>query len=262
MRRLIPVTLLAAMLCILSAMSGARTAVPVQTGAPADSLAGRRQHRRARDARLQANCPRSGASRWWSKIRPARARSSARNGSRSLARWPHADDDHRHNHRAQPVPLQALRTTRTRASRRLPWSRRAASSSSRNPSFPANNLRELIELCPHAIPARSPKLPTDWARSPNCFSRSLAKREGVQFLNVPYKGIGRLRHRDGCGRGTGNRIEPGSLRRAGQGRQGQGDRHRRQPADRAFSPMCRRLQNPATRMLRPSSGSASSRRLG
>jgi tripartite-type tricarboxylate transporter receptor subunit TctC len=57
-----------------------------------------------------------------------------------------------------------------------------------NPSFPANDLRELVDAArrtPGSVAYASYGIGTQ----PNLMFETIGKREGVQFLHVPYKGI-------------------------------------------------------------------------
>jgi tripartite-type tricarboxylate transporter receptor subunit TctC len=56
------------------------------------------------------------------------------------------------------------------------------------PSFPANNMRELIEIA-HRTPAGIEYGSTGPGTQPHLLFEVLAHREGVNFLQVPYKGI-------------------------------------------------------------------------
>lgn len=58
-----------------------------------------------------------------------------------------------------------------------------------HPSFPPNNLRELIEYA-RSNPGKVTYASYGLGSQPQLFFEALAKREGVKFLNVPYKGIG------------------------------------------------------------------------
>ena len=57
-----------------------------------------------------------------------------------------------------------------------------------NPSFPANNLRELIEYA-RRNPGKVAYASYGLGTQPHLFFETLAKREGVSFLHVPYKGV-------------------------------------------------------------------------
>ncbi len=57
-----------------------------------------------------------------------------------------------------------------------------------NPSFPANNLRELVDAA-RRTPGRVAYASYGLGTQPNLFFETIGKREGVQFLHVPYKGI-------------------------------------------------------------------------
>ncbi|MSP97755.1 MAG: tripartite tricarboxylate transporter substrate binding protein [Betaproteobacteria bacterium] len=57
-----------------------------------------------------------------------------------------------------------------------------------NPSFPANNMRELIEAA-RRTPGKVIYSSYGPGTQPHLFFEMLAKREGLEFLHVPYKGI-------------------------------------------------------------------------
>jgi len=57
-----------------------------------------------------------------------------------------------------------------------------------NPSFPANNLRELVEYA-RRNPGKVAYASYGLGTQPHLFFETLAKREGVSFLHVPYKGV-------------------------------------------------------------------------
>ena len=57
-----------------------------------------------------------------------------------------------------------------------------------NPAFPANNLRELVDAArrtPHKVAYGSTGIGTP----PYLLFETIGKREGVQFIHVPYKGV-------------------------------------------------------------------------
>jgi tripartite-type tricarboxylate transporter receptor subunit TctC len=57
-----------------------------------------------------------------------------------------------------------------------------------NPSFPAKNLRELVDYA-RRNPGKVAYSSYGMGSQPHLFFETLAKREGVQFLHVPYKGV-------------------------------------------------------------------------
>jgi len=57
-----------------------------------------------------------------------------------------------------------------------------------NPSFLANNLRELVDAARHT-PGSVAYASYGLGTQPNLMFETIGKREGVQFLHVPYKGI-------------------------------------------------------------------------
>lgn len=56
------------------------------------------------------------------------------------------------------------------------------------PSFPANDLRELVEMA-RREPGKVTYGSQGLGSQPHLFFETIAKREGVQFLHVPYKGV-------------------------------------------------------------------------
>lgn len=57
-----------------------------------------------------------------------------------------------------------------------------------NPSFPANTMRELVEAA-RRTPGKVVYSSYGPGTQPHLFFETLAKREGLEFLHVPYKGI-------------------------------------------------------------------------
>ena len=57
-----------------------------------------------------------------------------------------------------------------------------------NPSFPAKTLRELVDYA-RRNPGKVAYSSYGMGSQPHLFFETLAKREGVQFLHVPYKGV-------------------------------------------------------------------------
>ena len=57
-----------------------------------------------------------------------------------------------------------------------------------NPSFPAKNLRELVDAA-RRTPGKVAYASYGMGTQPNLLFETIGKREGVQFLHVPYKGI-------------------------------------------------------------------------
>lgn len=57
-----------------------------------------------------------------------------------------------------------------------------------NPDFPAKNLRELVDYA-RQNPGKVTYASYGLGSQPQLFFEALAKREGVQFLNIPYKGV-------------------------------------------------------------------------
>jgi len=57
-----------------------------------------------------------------------------------------------------------------------------------NPNFPAKNLRELIDYA-RRNPGKVAYASYGLGSQPQLFFEALGKREGVKFLNVPYKGV-------------------------------------------------------------------------
>ncbi len=57
-----------------------------------------------------------------------------------------------------------------------------------HPSFPANNINELVEAARRA-PGKITYASWGIGTQPNLLFETIAKREGVQFIHVPYKGV-------------------------------------------------------------------------
>lgn len=57
-----------------------------------------------------------------------------------------------------------------------------------NPSFPANNLRELVEAA-RQTPGQVSYASYGIGTQPHLLFETIGKREGVEFLHIPYKGV-------------------------------------------------------------------------
>lgn len=87
-----------------------------------------------------------------------------------------------------------------------------------NPLFAANNMRELVEAARRA-PGRVAYASSGIGSHPNLLFETIGKREGVQFLHVPYKGIAPMTNAAMSGEvqiATGSPAAVGSLVRAGK----------------------------------------------
>ncbi len=89
-----------------------------------------------------------------------------------------------------------------------------------HPSFPANNLRELVDIVRRA-PGKIAYSSYGVGAHPHLLFETLAKREGLQFLHVPYKGIapstaalvaGEVQISVGSPAATGAMVKAGRLR--------------------------------------------------
>jgi tripartite-type tricarboxylate transporter receptor subunit TctC len=189
MRRLLPVTLLAAMLCILSANPAlaqqfpskpVRLLIPWPAGGSTDVLGRALAHELSavwKQPVVVENLAGAG-----SIVGAERVAAAAPDGYTLMLTIDTTTVHNRFLYRKLPYDPDKSFAPITMVAR-------SGQFVIANPSVPAKNLRELVDYA-RRNPGKVAYGSYGMGSQPHLFFETIAKREGVQFLHVPYKGVG------------------------------------------------------------------------